>query len=228
MQNIVLRVTILYRNGYAKVYGITNACTVAINLLITINHDFLFDCCITVLFFYGNTRRRCVQTAQRPQAGIYQIVTQRQICKGHCSARCGFFLITCNTVCIHKILCQLCKIRSGFFFRIFPLNITCRIYAKKVCCAHFLAINGCDIIRKVFPLRTQLIRIRIFVCIIAFQVKNTISLVGRTRHGIINGYRSCVACCKRWDGHGQCKRQHGKQCYEFFHVLHWFYVSLLK
>ena len=42
----------------------------------------------------------------------------------------------------------------------------------------------------------------------------------------------CISCCcrfcKRWDGHGQCKRQHGKQCYEFFHVLHWFYVSLLK
>ena len=42
----------------------------------------------------------------------------------------------------------------------------------------------------------------------------------------------CISCCcrfcKRWDGHGQCKRQHGKQCHEFFHVLHWFYVSLLK
>ena len=42
----------------------------------------------------------------------------------------------------------------------------------------------------------------------------------------------CISCCcrfcKRWDGHGQCKRQRGKQCYEFFHVLHWFYVSLLK
>ena len=77
---------------------------------------FFSICCITVLFFYGNTRRRCVQTAQRPQAGIYQIVTQCQICKGHCSVSCGFCLITCNTFFNRKSLCQLCKSAPASFF----------------------------------------------------------------------------------------------------------------
>ena len=127
-----------------------------------------------------------------------------------CQTRDGIRACTCSRV--GQILCNFNRKSFGICF-------CCDCLRLVGCIAKLRPTLICNIIAPLNVGQRFLMQV---------TLENLICFIGAG--AILDCDCICCCCCfcKRWDGHGQCKRQRCNQCHKFFHVLHWFYVSLLK